>query len=466
MSETPSKYALMGKIPPQFIEAEERLLSTYLQSPPSRCDFLNRLTPEMFYKTSNGIIYRCMTSLQSQGQPVDMVTLSAMLKKQNQFDEVGGMAGIVSIIRNEVGPDRVESYINIVRGAWMLREIIGITSEATSRAYDISTDPVELMASLQESLLSITGRGPEQTVKLQMVIDQVFNLVEANLKSENRLTGVPTGFTKLDRHTGGWQPGDLIVVAGETSNGKTAFAINTAVNAAEFGHPVGIFSLEMTNLQNGARMIATRAGVSSKSILMSKLPDTDLTKLTNSAGGMIELPIWFDDTSSYQIDRLMEAIRAMVIRHGVKLVIVDYLQLIKGNNRSTKTEQVAEIANDLKRLANSLRVPILLLSQLRRDDQPKPTLGRLKGSGDIENAADLVVFVMRPEIYNLTQFNIGGVTYETPGLLYVDVAKGRNYGLTEFGLSFNPELGLISDLEKFDPVSNDYGFEIQNQLTF
>lgn len=450
----------LGKLPPQHIDAEEALLGTYLQWAPARKEFMNAITPQMFYKEQNKFYYEVMSRLHGQGKPVDLITVRVEASKSPDFENFGGLQTIVQLMGKEIGTDRVSHYIALVRNAWMLREVIRIAYNAQQTAHDPTSDPTELLASIHEELFALVGQNVENTIHVQKVIEDVFTIIVNNRNNVNQFTGLGTGFTPLDRHTGGLQPGDLVVVAGETSNGKTAFAVNLAVNTAELGNGVGIFSLEMTNRQNVSRMLATRSAVSAKGILMYKLSDPELEKITNSAGQIMQLPIWFDDTSSYQIDRLLEAIRAMVIRHGVRLVVIDYLQLVKGSVKLAKQDQVAEIANELKRLAKSLNIPIVLLSQLSRGDNPKPTLSRLKGSGDIENAADLVIFVMRPEIYGMTDFSIQGISYQTANLVYIDVAKGRNYGLTEFPLSFNPDTALLQDLIEFPTGSNDYGFEI------
>lgn len=453
-----SDLAGLIKLPPQAIEAEEATIAAMLIEAGSCKTIINDLNPAIFYKHENQKIAQAIVNLNLRNQPIDIITVSSELRAIGELESVGGAYG-VSVKCNQVAnASNVHAHYGLVLNTYLCREVIRITSEVQAKAYEPGTDSDELINDIQDKFIHLNNQSGYSIAKITTVLNDLYRLIARNQQATTNITGVPTGFTPMDQHTGGLQPGDLIIIAGETSNGKTATAINVAVNAAERGYGVGIFSLEMTNTQNVSRMVASRAMVSGKRILASPLDEDELIRIGNAIGCIENLNIYLDDANCSELTKLVAGIKNMIIKHKVGLIIIDYLQLIRHTAKGmNKADIVAEIANTLKSVARFANVPIILLSQLSRDNQnPKPTLSRLKGSGDIENAADIVWFTYLPEKYGYGEVSINFTSYETKGLAYHTIAKGRNYGLTEFALSWNETYGLLTDYQaKIDLNNNE-----------
>ena len=275
------------------------------------------------------------------------------------------------------------------------------------------------------------------------------------------MTGTPTGFLYFDKFSNGFQKGDLVIIAGETSNGKTSLALNIASNAAATGEKVVIYSYEMSDRQLASRMLSSESTVSSKHIMYDRLDNNQINAVNNGIDTLSQQGIYIDELASSKFEYLEKSIRAMVVKENATLIIIDYLQLIKINSKGfNKVDQVAEIANGIKSLAKILDVPIILLSQLSRDRQnPKPSLSRLKGSGDIENAADIIWLLWQPFIYGMESFDCIGEIYPSEGNSHHIIAKGRNIGTTEFALGFTPELTMFTNEIKIENKDNEQRYE-------
>ena len=304
-----------------------------------------------------------------------------------------------------------------------------------------------MFSEAQQRYSKLAGFDTGKVKHISTVLAELTGLIDRNLTGKFELTGIPTGFDQFDKFSNGLQNGDLIIIAGETSNGKTSLALNIGQYASKTTN-IGVFSYEMVDRQLAARMLSAESFVSSKEILYSRLSSEQLDKVNVGIGKLAESQIYIYDAESSNYDYLERSIRSLVINQNIGLVIIDYLQLIKigGNRYMSKTEQMAEIANSLKNLAKTLNIPILLLSQLTRDkNNPMPTLVRLKGSGDIENAADIVWFVWRPELYNRDDFTCINDTYTARKNSHHIIAKGRNIGITEFVLGFEKEITMFTN---------------------
>lgn len=437
----------LGKLPPSLIDVEEVLIGlvlTYVNGY-SRASAI--VKSEMFYHMHHQLIFNACEKASKKGV-IDIITVVNALRELGHLDEIGGAYKVALFTAKATTDANIEIYSKLILQKWQLRKLIEILSNVINQSYNFDSDPDELIQEVQQQMLSLTGFNAITLKPISSILTDIVKTIEFNISNTGELTGVPTGFDAFDRHTNGLQAGDLVVVAGETSNGKSAWAINAIVNAAEAGYPVGIFSLEMTNMQNVGRMLSSRCKVNSKAILSGKPDSFDMQRIHNSIGNMYELPIYLDDTSASSIEKIEAQIRAMVIKLQVKVVVIDYLQLIRiSNKQQNKAQAIGDIANQIKMIARSLNITIILLSQLKRESgtNGKPSISRLKESGDIENAADIIVLVWLPEMYQVTSVSINDAGYPTKNLQVCDIAKGRNYGTTQFPLTFEKNIGYLKN---------------------
>jgi len=310
-------------------------------------------------------------------------------------------------------------------------------------------DPFEIIAKTQEYFARLSGIGKTTSHHISESLEKLYALIKRNYDGNFKLTGIPTGFMDFDRRSGGLQKSDLIIIAGETSQGKTSFALKIASHASLMNKKVAIFSYEMSDLQLSARLVSSISKVAGSSIQYQKLSSDDFQSVHEGIGELMKTNIFIDDVPVTDYEYLEKSIRATVIKYDIDLIIIDYLQLISIHNaRDNKADRVAMIANGLKGLAKSLNIPIILVSQLSRGIG-EPNLGRLKGSGDIENAADVVLFVYRPEYYGeIKDIEINGKNYSPIGIAKITNAKGRNIGVFEFPAKFTASLTLFEEYEQ------------------
>lgn len=430
-----------GKIPPQATEIEEALLGSLMMNNNSYEKVEDIISAESFYKESNKEIYKAIQQLKKENNPIDILTVTEKLKKNDRLEAVGGSYAITMLTEKVVPIMKIENHAAIIKEKHMLRNLISLSSTIMSDAFS-EGDPFEIIKGVQDSLVGFSGFNRSNIKHITEILKDITGVIDFNIKNKGQLTGVPTGFNKFDSFSNGMQPGDLVIIAGETSNGKTALALNIALNASKFGKKIAIYSYEMSDRQLSARLLAGESGVGSKEILTTALSNAELERINVGMGSLGKYQIYIDDLPTSNYEYLERSIRSMVLKEKTDLVVIDYLQLIgHSNNNLSKMQQVADISNDLKKLAKTLNIPIILLSQLSRDRQnPKPTLSRLKGSGDIENAADVVWFVWRPELYNYPNFECDFNVFDSVGNSHHIIAKGRNIGITEFVLGFSKEI--------------------------
>jgi replicative DNA helicase len=426
---------MKSTIPPQSLDAEKALLGLLILIPEGISDVL--ITPEMFYNPLHQEIFKIMMDMYLKNELIDIITLSDKLTNQgidsdylNQLTDIDTTANI-------------EQLSEIIQTKYTSRELIRYGMEMTKKAY--TDDPMNIISELQQRLASLSGVKSSNTHHISESLRKLHEVIEKNYKGNFELTGLPTGFTLFDRLSSGLQKSDLIVIAGESSQGKTSLALNILSNVALFGHKAAIYSYEMNEIQLTARLVSSISEVSSSNIQYKKLEDNDFMSVEKAINELIDKNIFIDDVPTTSFEYLEKSIRAMVLKQEIELVVIDYLQLIqtKGNN---KAEGTANIANGLKGLAKTLNIPIILLSQLARDRaNPKPTMGRLKNSGDIENAADIVWLIFRPEYYGIGEIECAGRTYSPEGLAHMMIVKGRNIGTFEFVTRFKKELTKFED---------------------
>lgn len=439
----------LGKMPPQSVETEEALLSC--------CFFDNVIfdikaivSSKCFYKECHQIVFEAMEMLCNDMVKIDIITLTNKLRETEKLENVGGPIYIMKLSDVVSSSVNAIEYARIVYEKYVQRDLIRLFSEASNKLFDETNDPVDIIETVRTDMANLIDLKGNSISKIKSVIDLVYNKMESNLKHDNTLTGIPSGLTKLDQHTNGFQPTDLIIIAGETSQGKTSLALKVAVSSAYAGFETAFYSLEMSSLQLGARLMSQETGISSKRILMEKLGHHEFMQIDQRVSKLYNSNIYIDEKCTTKFADILNSIRLMVMKLGIKLVIIDYIQLIKNTIKNKSTaDEVGDIANTLKRCAKDLNICIIALSQLTRDQNPIPSLRRLKQSGDIENAADTIIFPYRPETYqNANWFNF--INYEgipQEGLAQIIVAKGRNIGVTDFLCRFNPALTLFYNMQ-------------------
>jgi len=445
---------LSGKIPPQAIDIEEAVLGSILIDPYAFDKVSDKLTAETFYKDGHIRIWKALEALRAKNSPIDTLTLTMQLKSSSELEIVGGGYFITMLTSRVVSSYNIEFHASILKEKHIMRQIIRIGSDISRRAYDETEDCFELLAETQGYLTSLTGFNKGSVKHISRVLADIMKGIDYNMLNEKSITGIPTGFTFFDEFSRGLQKSDLIIIAAETSNGKTALALNITTHAASLNYKIAMYSYEMSDRQLVTRVLATTSEVNSKRIMYSKLSTDELNSVNAGIGSLAETNVWVDDLCSNSYSYLERSIRAMKIKEDIDLAVIDYLQLIQmtGVKGLSTADKTAMIANNLKGLAKNLDIPILLISQLSRDKQnPKPTLGRLKGSGDIENAADVIWLPWHPVMHGQSTFECRGITYPSYNNSQHFIAKGRNIGVTEFALGWEKEYTRFTN-EIYDSV--------------
>jgi replicative DNA helicase len=430
-----------GYIPPNDHDIEECVLAALLIDEDCRDEVLPILHEGCFYEAYNLELFRAIQALSKAGKEIDPFLVKAAMPP-----------GTFDAAKNAAMVNKIGSGAHVVQHSQYLcelairRSVIDLGHKAVKMALDMPASVDDILSYIQRELLALSQFDGTNVSDINSVIDDVFQIMKKNAETEHALTGIGTGLRELDNFSGGLQRTDLVVIAGATSQGKTSLALTIAKNAAmRFGAKVAFYSLEMSKVQLVARLMAQETGVSSKDILTRGLGAGMLSQIAEKTFCLGGAPIYFDDRSTTGIDSILRSIRSMKTKYGIDMAVVDYLQLVSTSTRGMNREQqVAEIARSLKNLAKDLNICIIALSQISRSDNPKPTLNRLRDSGQIEEAADTILFTYRPEVY--------GKDYDEPFRHYsrhdtamIDMAKGRNTGTFQFIVSFSGECTLFYD---------------------
>lgn len=440
------------RVPPQNLEAEQAVLGAILMESKAIDRVLPLLPKNAFYKDAHNRIYAAMLELQSVGDPIDSVTLTNHLTKHNLLDKVGGAFYITGLVEALPSAANVEHYAEIVREKHVLREIIAASHKLIEDAYDGEGDPNELLDAAEHHLFELERRAQfTLAFSLEEVLHEGLTKLDKlqSADRKHRYTGIPSGFTDLDNMTNGFQPADLVILAGRPSMGKTALALNIARNAAlDFGHKVGIFSMEMSNYQIAMRFLTGEAKVNSHKVRQGTLSDRDWPRLSKAAGVLSEAPVFIDDTAGLDILGLRSRIRRFKADYEIELVIVDYLQLITGRARlENRQQEMSDISRSLKNLARELDITIIALSQLSRapEQRPgadkRPIMSDLRESGAIEQDADVILFLYRPFLYTRKE--------EDEGKAELIIGKQRNGPTGKLDLTFIP------DFAKFETFTRE-----------
>lgn len=439
------------KIPPQNIEAEQSVLGGILLEPEALSRVLEVMSGEDFYRESHRRIFAAMIELYQKGTPVDLVTLTEALHNKGHLDEIGGAGYLASLADAIPSAVNVDAYARIIREKSVLRRLINKATEIASKGYQFSGDAEDLLDEAEKSIFEISESKINPLVyPISEVIKESFGTIEELYERKDRVIGVPSGYLQMDKLISGFQDSDLIIIAGRPSMGKTAFALNIARNAAvDHDVVVVIFSLEMSRQQLAMRMLCSEARVDSYKLRSGLIGERDWSKLTVAAGTLSDAKIFIDDSPSLTVLQMRAKSRRLKAEKGLGLVIVDYLQLMRGRDGMERREQeISDISRSLKALAKELRLPVIALSQLNRRpegrEDKKPVLADLRESGAIEQDADLVCFIYREEMYEENS--------KQKGIAEILVRKHRNGPTGSVSLAFQDQYtrfeNLASDQEE------------------
>ena len=447
-----------GKIPPQAIDLEEVVLGAMMIDKKGVDEIIDILQPEAFYKNAHQHIYDAIKKLFDNSEAIDLLTVSNQLKKDGNFDKIGGDYYLIQLTQKVSSSAHIEFHARIILQKYIQRSLIKISNEIIEEAFDEGVDVFDLLDSAEGKLYEVTqGNIKRSTETAQALVIQAKKKIQ-EISNKEGLSGIPTGFEKLDELTSGWQPSDLIIVAARPGMGKTAMTLSMARNmAVDQGVPVAFFSLEMSSVQLITRLISSETGLSSEKLRTGKLEQHEWEQLNVKVKDLEKAPLFIDDTPSLSIFDLRAKARRLASQHGIKLIVIDYLQLMTaggsqkgGGNRE---QEISTISRNLKALAKELNVPVIALSQLSRavetrGGSKRPLLSDLRESGAIEQDADIVSFIYRPEYYKIEEWDDEERT-PTQGQAEFIVAKHRNGGLDNIRLKFIGELGKFDNLEDF-----------------
>jgi len=456
-----------GRIPPQAIDLEEAVLGAMLIDEKGVNEIIELLSPEVFYKRSHQLIYESIERLFRESEPIDLLTVSADLKKNKNFEPAGGDFYLISLSQKVSSSAHIEFHSRIILQKYILRKLITISNEIIQKSYNESTDVMDLLDEAESKLYDVAqGNIKTSTESAQNLVIRAKARIEEIAKQEG-LSGVSTGFEKLDKLTSGWQPSDLVIIAARPGMGKTALALSMARNiSVQQKIPVAFFSLEMSSVQLITRLISSETGLTSDKLRTGKLADHEWQQLNIKVSDLESSPLFIDDSPSLTIFELRAKARRLASSHGIKLIIIDYLQLMNigsSNKAGNREQEISTISRNLKALAKELDIPVIALSQLSRAVETRggtkrPILSDLRESGAIEQDADIVSFLYRPEYYGITEWDDEMKT-PSEGQGEFIVAKHRNGALDSIKLKFIPNLGKFEDLGGFDSP-----FEFQSKL--
>ncbi len=445
------KSKIEGKLPPQAVDLEEAVLGACISETNAFMFIADILRPEMFYRESHQIIFKACQEISISGNPLDLMTVMAKLRKDGNFERVGGIYFLTGLTDRVVSSVNMEYHSRIIAQKFMQRELIKVSHDTIDKCYDETNDIFDILSSYETKRDDLVNHvTTKKEVKQSDALEELFS--EMLRKSElgiQDVTGVNTGFKNINEATGGWQCSDLIIIAARPAMGKTAFVLKQAVNAAKSGKPVAIFSLEMSKNQLLERMISFETEIDLTKIKKLNLADHEWHKLHSRKEQLKSLPIHWDDTPGLTLVELSAKAKRMKRLHGVEMIVIDYLQLISVPGKS-RLDEISTISRGLKILAKELNIPVLALSQLSRavESRPgnskRPMLSDLRESGSIEQDADIVGFLYRPEYYGIIQDEEGR---STAGIAEFIIAKNRNGSVTTCEMGFVGRTTNFKELE-------------------
>lgn len=455
-----------GKIPPQALDLEEVVLGAMMIDKKGVDEVIDMLSPDAFYKDAHKYIFEAIFKLFESSEPIDLLTVSSQLKKDSKLDIAGGDFYLISLTQKVSSSAHIEFHARIILQKFIQRSLIKISNEIIEDSYDETKDVFDLLDRAEARLYEVTqGNIKRSSETSQELVRQAKKKIE-EISNKEGISGVPSGFDKLDKLTSGWQESDLIIIAARPGMGKTALALSMARNIAVTQNiPVAFFSLEMSSIQLITRLISSETGLSSQKLRTGRLEKHEWEQLNVKVKALEKAPLFIDDTPSLSIFDLRAKSRRLSSQHGIKLIVVDYLQLMttgggmKGSGN--REQEISTISRNLKALAKELSIPVIALSQLSRavetrGGSKRPLLSDLRESGAIEQDADIVAFIYRPEYYKIDEWDDEERT-PTEGQAEFIVAKHRNGGLDSIRLKFIPHLGKFENIDTFDsPFGNEF----------
>jgi len=442
-------------VQPQAPDIERAVIGALLIDKDAYSVVCEMLRPESFYDPRHQLIYAAVRDLSIGEQPVDVLTVTDQLARNGTLEEAGTPAYIAEISSRVATSAHVEYHARIVAQKFLARQLIQFTSDIQTRAFDETVDVDELMQQAEGALFELSQKNMKKDyTQIDPVIAQAVKVIQDAARNTDGLTGIPSGYHGLDDKTSGWQASDLVIIAGRPAMGKTAFALSMAKNiAADYKVPVAFFSLEMSNQQLVNRLISNACEIEGKKILNGQLQQDEWERLDKRVNTLLGAPLYVDDTPGLSVFELRTKARRLVREHGVKVIMIDYLQLMNANGMrfSSRQEEVSTISRSLKSLAKELDIPILALSQLNRGveareglEGKRPQLSDLRESGAIEQDADMVIFVHRPEYYHIYQDDSGR---DLHGMAQIIIAKHRKGATGDVLLNFRGELTRFENPE-------------------
>jgi len=457
----------LGKLPPQATDLEEAVLGALMLEKDALTNVIDILRPESFYKESHKAIYQAIYDLFQETEPIDILTVTNQLRKDGKIELVGGPYYITQLTNKVSSAANIEYHARIIVEQSIKRELIRIASEIQKDAFEDTTDVFKLLDRMEQALFEVSESNIRKEYdSMKNIMTQAMEEIQARKEHTDGLTGVPSGFTNLDRVTSGWQKSDLVIIAARPAMGKTAFVLSALRNAAvDHGQACAIFSLEMSSVQLVNRLISGEAELESEKIKKGNLAEHEWAQLVHKTANLTKAPIFIDDTPALSILELRAKCRRLKQQHDIQLIVIDYLQLMSGDSSKSgggsgnREQEIASISRSLKNLAKELSVPVIALSQLSRavetrGGDKRPQLSDLRESGSIEQDADMVMFLYRPEYYGITQDEAG---MPTQGVGEVIISKHRNGSLDTVQLKFVGKYTKFSDLDFHSGGGNAYG---------
>ena len=444
-----------GHLQPQAVEIEKIVLGALMIDKDAFSMVSELLIPETFYEPRNQKIYDAIRTLNINENPVDVATVINQLQKNGVLENIGGPAYVVELSSHVASSAHIEYHAHILAQKYLARQLISFSSRIETKAFDETVDVDELMQEAEGNLFEISQKNMKQDyTQIDPVIQQAVEILQNASQNSGGLTGIPTGYTKLDEMTSGWQKSDLVIIAGRPAMGKTSFALSVAKNiAVDYHEPIAFFSLEMNNVQLVNRLISNTCEIAGSKILNGQLTPDEWERLDKNLRKLTGTPLYIDDTPGLSVFELRTKARRLVREKGVKIIMIDYLQLMNANGMKfgSRQEEVSTISRSLKGLAKELDIPILALSQLNRTvenreglEGKRPQLSDLRESGAIEQDADMVLFVHRPEYYHIFTDEKGN---DLHGMAQIIIAKHRKGATGDVLLTFRGEFTRFQNPE-------------------
>ena len=458
-----------GHLQPQALDLERAVVGALMIDKDAFSIVSEIIRAESFYDPRHQKIYKAIQTLNMDERPVDFMTVIEELKRDGTLEEIGGPTYIVELSSQVASSAHIEYHARVLAQKHLARQLISFASVIETKAFDETVAVDDLMQEAESSLFELSQKNMRQEyTQIDPVLSQAVEILQKAAANTSGLTGIPTGFTRLDDITAGWQASDLVIIAGRPAMGKTSFALSLAKNiAVDYKYPIGFFSLEMNNVQLVNRLMSNVCEISGKKILNGQLDEEEWKRLDRNIRKLQGAPIYIDDTPGMSIFELRSKARRLVREKGVKVIMIDYLQLMNANGAKfgSRQEEVSTISRSLKGLAKELNIPILALSQLNRsvenrdsNDGKRPQLSDLRESGAIEQDADMVLFVHRPEYYHILQDEKGN---DLRGMAQIIIAKHRKGATGDVLLNFRGEFTRFQNPEDaIIPPSGSGGGEI------